>query len=103
MNDEIRDATDLNIDQLLELMELDEKEDAPLITPVDYAKLRTNISPQIVYYHLRQGHIIERRCPCGRKTMILAEADEYFESIGRLPKRGGSLAGAVDQGSEDPS
>jgi hypothetical protein len=102
MNDEIRDATDLNIDELLRLMELDEKEDAPLITPVDYAKMRP-LSPQIVYYHLRQGHIQERRCPCGRKTMILEEADAYFESIGRLPRKGGSHAGAVDQGSEDPA
>jgi hypothetical protein len=80
---EVVDARGLNTDELLRLMELDEAEDAPLITPVDYAKIRP-FSPQQVYYHLRKGHFKKYICPCGRTTIVKEEADAYFRSVGKL-------------------
>jgi hypothetical protein len=67
-----------NFDELLERMELDEKQDAPLITPVNYAKLRPSLTPQSVYYRIRTGKLKTYLCPCGRKCIKLEEADKLF-------------------------
>ena len=73
----------MNIDELIAQMEADENEDAPYITPVNYGKLR-GIAPQLVYYHIRAGHITYKHCDCGRRVIDKEEADEYFRSIGKL-------------------
>jgi hypothetical protein len=76
----------LNMDELIAQMERDEAEDAKLITPVDYAKIRP-FSPQQIYYHIRRGHIKSLRCACGRNVIEKAAADEYFVSVGKLQPR----------------
>jgi len=52
--------------------------DVTKMTPRDYGKSR-GISPQLVYYHIREGHINPTHCECGRKVVLVAEADEYFK------------------------
>lgn len=74
-----------NFDELIEQMQLDEREDAPLITPVDYGKLR-GIAPQLVYYRIRKwkrnpdapGGLRTYLCPCGRSCIKKEEADKIF-------------------------
>ncbi len=80
-NDESEHAYS-NIDELLKAMALDEIEDAPLITPVNYAKTVPRLSPQIIYYHIRAGHLATVLCPCGRKCIKKEEADEFFRPKG---------------------
>lgn len=68
----------MNTDDLIRQMELDELADAPKLTPREYGRLR-GIAPQLVYYHLRQGHLKEERCLCGRKVIDVEAADAYFK------------------------
>lgn len=67
----------MTMDQVIAQMELDEIEDAPLITPVNYAKVRP-ITPQLVYYAIRTHKINTQVCNCGRKCILKDEADDYF-------------------------
>jgi predicted site-specific integrase-resolvase len=46
------------------------------LTPRDYGKLR-GVSPQLIYYHLREGNIQSDVCDCGRKVVNVNEADKY--------------------------
>jgi hypothetical protein len=66
-----------NADELIAQMQMDELEGATKLSPRDYGKLR-GIAPQLVYYHLREGHIKWTHCECGRKVIIIDEADAYF-------------------------
>lgn len=66
-----------NTDELIAQMEAEENEGAKYLSPRDYAKLR-GMTPQLVYYHIRVGHIIKFPCECGRPVIDVAEADEYF-------------------------
>jgi hypothetical protein len=75
-----RDATDLNMDELFRQMELDETEDAPLITPVNFAKIRP-ITPQQIYYLIRTHKVTVRICACGRKCVVKEEVDAYFRAL----------------------
>lgn len=51
---------------------------APIkMTPREYGKLR-GISPQLVYYHLRVGNLVQDTCDCGRLVIVVEEADELF-------------------------
>ena len=68
----------LSTDQFIEQMKRDELEGATKLSPRDYGKLR-GISPQLVYYHIREGHIKWSHCECGRKVIVIDEADEYFK------------------------
>lgn len=65
-------------DELMRQMELDDLEDATKLSPRDYGKLR-GIAPQLVYYHIRQGHIDKERCLCGRSVIDIDKADQYFK------------------------
>jgi hypothetical protein len=47
------------------------------LTPIEYAKLH-NISPQLIYYHIRNKHLELEYCICGRKVLDVKTADEYF-------------------------
>jgi len=73
----------MNTDELIAQMEKDETEDARLITPIDYGRLR-GIAPQLIYYYIRAGHIKSQKCECGRKVMVKEEADGYLRSVGKL-------------------
>ena len=90
MDDETKDATGLNTDELIAQFQLDELADAPLITPVNYGKLYANMTPQKVYYHIRAGHLTVVRCPCGRKCVVKDEADKLFEKGQYAPAAKGS-------------
>lgn len=52
-------------------------EHATKLSPREYGKLR-GISPQLVYYHIRQEHITKERCSCGRSVIDIDMADKYF-------------------------
>ena len=67
----------MNTDDLIRQMERDELEGAEKLSPREYGKLR-GIQPQLVYYHLRENHIKDERCVCGRRVIDVAAADEFF-------------------------
>lgn len=66
-----------NLDELIERMKQDELEDATKLSPREYGKLR-GIQPQLVYYHIREGHVIKETCQCGRSVIDIDLADKYF-------------------------
>jgi RecA-family ATPase len=63
-------------DDFIKMMELDELDEK--MSPRDYGKLR-GISPQLVYYHIREGHVKLEKCICGRSVVDVELADEYFK------------------------
>ncbi len=65
-------------DELMAQMERDELEGATKLSPRDYGKLR-GISPQLVYYHIRQGKLKKEMCLCGRSVIDIDAADQYFK------------------------
>lgn len=82
MSDEEVDATNLNTDELLRLMEAEENEGAEWLSPREYGKLR-GIAPQLVYHHIRVGHIKKFACKCGRPVIDVKEADDFFAEAKR--------------------
>lgn len=72
-----------NSDELLEQMLMDELGDAQKLSPREYARLRRGkwqkLSPQLVYYYIRNGKIKQENCICGRVVIDVASADEFFE------------------------
>jgi hypothetical protein len=92
----------MDIDETIRQMMADEEEDAPCITPVNYGHLR-GMAPQLVYYHIKAGHIVAFRCECGRRVVRKEEADDYFRSVGKLqPKREGPTEPAPLDGAGGP-
>jgi RecA-family ATPase len=82
---------DLNTDQLIARMEADELEGAEKMSPRDWARMRS-ISPQLVYYHIRQGHIKMEKCNCGRNVIDVEAADTFWkgkESKDKKPEEEG--------------
>jgi len=69
-----------NFDELEAQIREDELNDAELITPVNYAKIRPISSPQI-YAKIRNNKLQKVICPCGRTCINLREADEYFRKL----------------------
>jgi len=67
----------LTTDELFAEMDKHEFEGATKISPRDYGKMR-GISPQLVYYHIRQGHLTKEVCNCGRSVIDIDLADKYF-------------------------
>lgn len=67
----------MNTDDLFRKMQEDELADAAKLTPREYAKLK-GMSPQLVYYHIRAGHLKTETCLCGRTVLDVAEANGYF-------------------------
>lgn len=51
--------------------------EAVKMSPRDYGKSR-GIQPQLIYYHIREGHIEWDQCDCGRRVISVEEADKYF-------------------------
>jgi hypothetical protein len=48
------------------------------MSPKDYGKLRS-ISPQLVYYHVREGNLDKHSCQCGNTLIDVAQADKQFK------------------------
>ena len=67
-----------NIDDLIAQIKQDELADAPLISPVNYAKIRPNLTPQSVYYRIRAKQLKTYTCNCGRRCIKIEEADKLF-------------------------
>jgi hypothetical protein len=78
--DEETEATTLNTDELIALMQHEEAEDQQLITPVDYSHIRP-ITSQLVYYAIRTGKLQIVICPCGRRCLDKDAADTYYRSV----------------------
>ena len=74
----------LTTEELIAEMEKDDLKDRlhhqTLASVIDYGKLR-GIKPQLVYYHIRRGHIAPVVCECGRKCVTIAEADAFFGKV----------------------
>ena len=66
-----------NADELIAQMQKDELEGATKLTPREYGKLR-GIAPQLVYYHVREGHVKKEQCVCGRSVVDVDACDQYF-------------------------
>lgn len=67
----------LSTEELMRQMELDDLDEATKLSPRDYGRLR-GIAPQLVYYHIRQGHIDKEKCLCGRSVIDIEKADQWF-------------------------
>jgi hypothetical protein len=70
------------IDDFIRQAEEDERSDATKLPVIQYAKMR-GMYPQKVYAVIRKGKLKEHWCDCGRKVVIIEEADEYFK-LGRF-------------------
>jgi len=55
----------------------DRTEQQTKASPIDYARLR-GMRPQKVYAALRAGRLAWSTCECGRRVIVIAEADEVF-------------------------
>jgi hypothetical protein len=71
----------LTTEELLAQLEADERADRLTeqikATPIDYARTR-GIRPQKVYASLRSGKLEWSTCECGRRVIVIAEADELY-------------------------
>jgi hypothetical protein len=76
-----RKATAADIDAFIEEMKRADLEGATKMAPIDYAKLR-GIFPQKVYKAIRDKRLAPVQCDCGRKVVVVEEADELFK-LGR--------------------
>jgi hypothetical protein len=52
-------------------------------SPIEYAKTRDGISAQLVYYHIRVGHLKKETCVCGRSVIDIELADALFFPPGK--------------------
>jgi hypothetical protein len=50
------------------------------LTPREYAKLHDK-APQLIYYHIRQGHIELEWCICGRRVVDVKTVDAFFQTL----------------------
>lgn len=66
-----------NLDDLIEQMKKDDLEGATKLPPIQYAKLR-GIYPQKVYAALRSRRLEWSTCECGRKVVVVDDADKFF-------------------------
>ena len=73
---------DGGIDDFIKQAEADELADRVAsqqkASPIEYAKTRKGISPQLVYYHIRAGHLTKEVCICGRSVIDIDAADAIF-------------------------
>jgi hypothetical protein len=67
-----------NTDELIQQMEQDELVGATKMKPRDFAKLR-GVAPQLVYYHIRNGHIDTEQCLCGATVIDVEKANEFWD------------------------
>ena len=68
----------MNLDELLEQIKTDELNDATILTPIEYARLR-GIYAQRVYKALRDRKLQRVTCEhCGHRGISVELADELF-------------------------
>lgn len=94
------------IDDAIREMEKDDLEGATKLPPIQYAKLRS-IYPQKVYTALRNRKLEWSKCECGRRVIVVEEADALFK-LGKQNREpsdssedgadGGELRGSASQG-----
>lgn len=87
----------MNTDELIEEMIRDELVGASLLSPIDFAK-QVGTTPQLVYYHIGQGHIEVEICECGRRVVNVEKATAFWEEKRNRSKTNGSI---VDTRSDD--
>lgn len=80
-----------NFDKLRRQIEEDELRDgleiATKMTPIDFARAYgKGLQPQLVYYHIRRGHLKQYTCDCGRKVVDTGEARAFFDDLERKVK-----------------
>jgi hypothetical protein len=73
------------IDDAIKAME-DDTEGATKLPPIQYAKLR-GIYPQKVYAAIRNKKLAQVWCDCGRKVVIIDDADKLFQ-LGQWKRTG---------------
>lgn len=78
MGDKDDQPTFQTLDDVIRQMQLDEVEDAEYATPVNYAKIRPKLTPQLVYYRIRTKKLPVYICQCGRKVIKIEDADKLF-------------------------
>lgn len=66
-------------EELEAMIRADEMSDSAKLTPKEYARFRSISSPQLVYYHIRNGKIELETCICGRAVIDVKAADEFFK------------------------
>lgn len=74
MTDEVFETPE----ELEEAIRRDELMEATKLSPREFAQL-IGMSPQLVYYHLRNNHIEAEVCICGRKVVDVANAKKALE------------------------
>lgn len=65
------------------------------LTPREYAKLHGK-APQLIYYHLRQGHISLEWCVCGRRVIDVKLVDAFFEGLRNAKRKREGLPSGPD-------
>ena len=66
------------IDDFIRQAEEDELEDAVQLPPIQYAKMR-GLRPQRVYAAIRNRKLEDKYCLCGRKVVVVDDADKFFK------------------------
>jgi hypothetical protein len=85
------------IDDAIKAMQ-DDSEGATKLPPIQYAHLR-GLYPQKVYAALRKGKLQWNTCDCGRKVVVIEEADKLFK-VGAYAAGGTGADEAVSQEEE---
>lgn len=57
------------------------------LTPREYAKLR-DISPQLLYYYIKQKVLELEFCACGRKILDVDKTDKILSEASRVKLKG---------------
>ena len=55
--------------------------DRKKMAPTEYARMR-NLSPQLLYYHIRQDQVKVDICDCGRKVIDIESTDKALKKKG---------------------
>jgi hypothetical protein len=73
-----QEIPDIDGEEDLERLELeDQAETVGKLTPREYARLR-GLTPQIIYYYIRNNVLKLEMCVCGRKVIDVADTDEIL-------------------------
>jgi hypothetical protein len=67
------------IDDLFDEFDKFELEGATKLSPREYARLK-GMTPQLVYYYIRNGVIETESCICGRRVVDVASANEALQT-----------------------
>lgn len=74
---------DMTPEEFMELMDIaDQAVQVGFLTPREYAKLK-GMSPQLVYYYIRNKVIETEQCRCGRTILSVVQADEALAEKAR--------------------